>query len=126
MLHSKEDEPLTKREKRYHNRSHKNFDYTTDDQDKGKAPETGSDKEGEEFARTLLVAMQDLAREIKEMRMDRIKESPKRFHLGESSGMSHHWNDQPVNQPQAPQCSTMPNFLSVGWINHCCGQDRSP
>ena len=91
MLHSEEDEPLTEREKRYQNRSHKNFDYTTEDQDKGKAPEAGSDKEGEEFARTLLVAMQDLAREIKEMRIDRLKESPRRPHPGESPGMSHHW-----------------------------------
>ena len=73
MLHSEEDEPLTEREKRYQNRSHKKFDCTTDDQDKGKAPETASDKEGEEFARTLLMAMQDLAKEIKEMRMDRMR-----------------------------------------------------
>ena len=57
--------------------------------------------------------MQDLAREIKEMRLNRIKEYPNRFHLGESSGMSHHWNDQLVNQPQAPQHSTMPTFLVV-------------
>ena len=87
---SEEDEPLTNREKRFYNRIQKKFDYTNDDQDKGKAPETGSDKEGQEFARTLLVAIQDLAREIKEMRLDRLKESPRRFHPGESSGMSHH------------------------------------
>ena len=79
MLQSEEEYPLTKREKRYHNRSHKKYDYTTEDQDKGKAPKTTSDKEGEEFARTLLVAMQYLAREIKEMRMDRMRESPRRF-----------------------------------------------
>ena len=58
--------------------------------------------------------MQDLAREIKEMIWDRIKEYPKRFHLGEISGMSHHWNDQPVNQPQVSQRSTMPTFLAMG------------
>lgn len=110
---SEEDEPLNDREKRYHNRSHNKYDYTTDDQDNGKAPETGSDKEGEEFARTLLVAMQDLAREIKEMRIYILKESPRRPHHGESSGMSHHWNDQPVNQTQAPQCSIVPTFLAV-------------
>ena len=57
--------------------------------------------------------MQDLAREIKEMRLGRIKEFPKRVHLRESSGMSHHWNDQPVNQPQVPQRSTMSRFLDV-------------
>ena len=90
MLHSEEDETLTEREKRYHNRSHKKFDYTTDDQDKGKALETASDKEGEEFAINLLVAMQDIAKETKEMRMERMRESPGRFHLGESSDMSHH------------------------------------
>ena len=57
--------------------------------------------------------MQDLARDIKEMRMDRIKEYPKIIHPGESSAMSHHWNDQPMNQPQAPQHFTMPTFLAV-------------
>ena len=70
-------------------------------------------RSGEDFARTLLVAMKYLAREIKEIIMDMINESPRRFHPRESSGMSHHWNDQPVNQPQAPQCSTMPTFLAV-------------
>ena len=80
MLHSEEDEPLTERDKRYQNRSQKKFDYTTDDQDKGKAPKTASDKEGEE--RNLLVAMQDLAREIKEMILDRMRESLGRFHPG--------------------------------------------
>ena len=48
------------------------------------------------------------------MRMEKIKESPKIFHLGEISGISHHWNDQPVNQPQVSQHSTMPTFLAVG------------
>ena len=28
--------------------------------------------------------------------------------------MSHHWNDQPVHQPQVSQHSTMPTFLAVG------------
>ena len=95
-------------------RSHKKYDYTTDDQDKGKAPETASDEEGEEFARTLLVAMQDLSREIKEMRMEKMREYPGRFHLRESSDMSHHGTGQPLNLPQAPQASqrsTMPTFL---------------
>ena len=86
MLHSEEDEHLTEREKRYQNRSHKKFYYTTDDpdkgQDKGKAPETVNDKEAGEFSRTLLVAMQDLSKEIKEMRVDRMMESPGRFHPG--------------------------------------------
>ena len=88
-MHSQEEEPLTEREKRYQNISQKNFGYTTEDEDKGKARETGSDKEGEEFAITLLVTMQDLAREIKEIRMERMRESPGRFHPRESSGMSH-------------------------------------
>ena len=57
--------------------------------------------------------MQDIAREIKEMRMDRMKEYLGRFHPRESSSMPHHWNGQPMNQPQAPQCSTMPTFLAV-------------
>ena len=102
MLNFEEDDPLTERERRYQNRSHKKYDYTTEDQDKGKAPETTSDKEGEEFARTLLVAMQDLAREIKEMRVEKMREYPGRFQLGESSDMSHHGTGQPVNLPPAP------------------------
>ena len=84
----------------YLRRIHKMFDYTNDDKDKGISLESGSDEDGKEFAKTLLKAMQDISRDIKEMRLDIIKESPKRFHLGENSGISHHWNDQPVNQPQ--------------------------
>ena len=58
--------------------------------------------------------MLDLAREIKEMRMDNIKEYRKGFHLGECSGIYHHRNDQLVHQPQFSQCSTMPTFSAVG------------
>ena len=61
MLHSEEYDPLTEREERYQNRSHKNFDYTIDDpgkgQDKGKAPEAVNDKEEEEFEKTILETM---------------------------------------------------------------------
>ena len=46
--------------------------------------------------------------------MERIKESPKGFHLGEDSGMSHHCNGQPVHQRQVSQRSNMPTFLVVG------------
>ena len=88
-MSSKEEEPLTDREERYLKRRHKKFDHTNDDKDKGKAPESGSDEDGKEFAKTLLKSMQDLAREIKEMRMERIKESPKIFHFGEISCISH-------------------------------------
>ena len=116
MLHSEEYEPLTKREKRYQNRSHKKYYYATEDQENGKALEIVSEKEGEEFARTLLVAMQDIAREIKDMRVDRMREYLGIFHPGESSDMSHHGTGQPVNLPQASQASqrsTMPTFLAV-------------
>ena len=89
-MSSKEEEPLTDREKRHLKRRQKKFCYTNDDKDKGKTLKSGSDEEGKDFAKILLRAMQDLAREIKEMILDIIKESPKRFHLGESSGMSHH------------------------------------
>ena len=99
MLHLEEDETLTEREKRYQNKSHKKYDYTTEDQVKGKAPKNTSDKEGEEFVRTLLVDMQDLAREIKEMRVERMREYIGRFNEGESSDMSHHGTGQPVNLP---------------------------
>ena len=88
MLHSEDEDPLSERERRYQNRSHKNYDYTTFDldkgQDKGKSPEfvNDKDKEAEEFAKTLLEAMQYLSKEIKEMRMDRMRESLGRFHQG--------------------------------------------
>ena len=68
MLHSEEEDPLTERERRYQNRSHKKYDYTTDDpdkgQDKGKAPEyvNDKDKEVEELAKTILETMQDLSK----------------------------------------------------------------
>ena len=113
-MSSKDGEDITDRLKRYLKRRQKKFDYTNDDQDKGKAHKSGSDVEGKDFAKILLKAMQDLAREIKDMRLDKIKKSPKRFHLVENSSMSHHWNDQPVHQPQVSQCSTMPNFLAMG------------
>ena len=113
-MSSEEEEPLTNREKRYLKRRQKNkSDYTNDNEDKGKAPESGSDVEEKDLPKILLRAMQDLAREIKEMSLDRIKESHNGFHLGEGSGMSHHWNDQPMHQPQVSQCSTMPTFLAV-------------
>ena len=113
-MSSKDEEPLINRVKRYLKRRQKKFDYTNDNEDKGKAPASGSEEEGKDFAKILLRAMQDLAREIKEMRLERIKESPKIFHLGESPGMSHHWNDQIVHQPQVSQCSTMPTFFAMG------------
>ena len=74
------------------------------------------DKEAEEFAKTLLEAMQDLSKEIKEMRIDRMRESLGRFHQGESSEMSQFGTGQPVSLPQVPQISqrsTMPTFLVV-------------
>ena len=110
-----EEEPLTDREKRYLKRIHKKkFDYTNDNEDKGKAPVSGSEEEEKDFPKILLRAMQDISREIKELRMDIIKESPKGFHIGEGSGMSHHWNDQLVHQPQFSQSCTMPAFLAAG------------
>ena len=75
-MYSEEGEPLTNREKRYQKRRHGNFDYINDNEDKGKTPLSGGEDE-EEFPKILLRAMQDIAREIKEMRMDRFKESPK-------------------------------------------------
>ena len=56
--------------------------------------------------------MQEFSREIKEMRMDRHKESPKWFIHGEGSDISHHWSDQPMKH-QVSQRYTMPTFLAV-------------
>ena len=73
-----EEETLTNREKRYlKRRQKKKFDYTNENEDKGKAPQSGSGEEEKDFPKILLRAMQDLAKEINEMRLDRIKESPK-------------------------------------------------
>ena len=122
MLHSKDEDPLSERERRYQNRIHIKYDYTTIDldkgQDKGKAPESvnDKDKEAEEFAKTLLEVMQDLSKEIKKIRIDRMRDSLGRFHQGESSDMSQFGTGQPVSLPQAPhasQHSTMPTFLAV-------------
>ena len=57
-------------------------------------------KEAEEFAKTLLEAMQDLSKEIKEMRIDRRLLG--RLHQGESSEMSHFGTGQPMSLPQVP------------------------
>ena len=45
-MSSEEEEPLTDREKRYLKRRHKKkFDSTNENEDKGKAPESGSEEE---------------------------------------------------------------------------------
>ena len=44
-MSSEEEEPLTDREKRYLKRIYRNtFDYTNDNEDKGKAPVSGIEK----------------------------------------------------------------------------------
>ena len=108
MLHYEYEDPLSEKEMRYQNIIHRKYDYTTVDldkgQDKGKAPElvNDKDKEAEEFAKTLLEAMQDLSKEIKDVRIDRMRKSLGIFHQGESSNMSQFGTGQPVSLPQAP------------------------
>ena len=104
MLHSKDEDPLSERERRYQNSSHRNYGYTTVDldkgQDKGKAPELNDkDKEAKEFAKTLLETMQDISKEIKEMRIDRMRESLGRFHQREIYDMSQFGTGQRVSLP---------------------------
>ena len=94
-MSSEEGDPLTDREKRYLGRRHRKFDYIDDKEDKGKTPLSRED-EVKEYPKLLLRIMQDIAKEIKEMSMDRYKESPKGFLHGEGSGISHHSSDQPV------------------------------
>ena len=60
------------------------------------------DKEVKEFEKTLLEAMKYLSKEIKEMSMDRTRESLGRFHQGEISNISQFGTGQPVSLPQAP------------------------
>ena len=88
--------PLTDREKRYQRRRHRNFGYTTDKEDKGKTPLSGGEYEEKYFPKIIIKAVQEIAREIKEMRMDSYKEYPKIFQHGEGFDISHHWSDQPV------------------------------
>ena len=57
--------------------------------------------------------MQDINREIKEMRMERYKDSPKGFVHEESSNISHYWCEHSALQP-VTQHSTMPTFLARG------------
>ena len=66
-----------------------------------------------EFPKLPLQNMKDIAKEIKEMRMERQKETPRWFLHGEISNTSHHWCEKPLRQ-QVSQCSTMPTFLAVG------------
>ena len=56
--------------------------------------------------------MQNIAKDIKEMRLERQKKSHRGFHHGESSSTSHSWCEQAVVQPSS-QRSTMPRFLSL-------------
>ena len=93
-MSSEEGYPLLDREKRYL-KINRRYDYTYDKEDKGKTPLWGEDDE-KEFPKIILKAMQYIAREIKEMMMERYKESPKWFQDGEGSGISHHWSDQPM------------------------------
>ena len=60
-------------------------------EDKGKTP-ISREEDDREFPK-LLQKMKAIARKIKEMRMDRHKESPKGFLHGEGYDISHHWSD---------------------------------
>ena len=110
-MSSEEGDPLTDTEKRYLRRRNRKFVYTNDKEDKGKPPLLGEDEE-KEYPKLLIRTMQDIAREIKDMRIDIHKESPKGFLQG--SDISHHWSDQPMKQQQLSQHSTMPTLLVVG------------
>ena len=112
MCSSDLGDPLTDRERRYLRRNWK-YEYTDDKEDKGKTPLSG-EEDDKQFPKLLLRTMQDIAREIKEVRMDRHKEYPKGFLHGEGSNISHHWSDQPVKKKQVSQRSTMPILLAVG------------
>jgi len=57
--------------------------------------------------------MQDLTKEIKEMRVERRRETPRGLKNGESCGASHHCYEK-LEMHKASQSSTMPTFLAVG------------
>ena len=69
-MSSEEGDPLTDREKRYLKRRHRKFDYIDDKEDKAKTPLSREDEE-KEYPKLFLQTIQDIAREIKEMMMDR-------------------------------------------------------
>ena len=79
-MSSKEEDPLTDRENMHLIRKQK-YGYTDDREDNNKTPSLSARDEEKEFAKILLKSMQYIAREIKEMRMDRYKESPKGFNM---------------------------------------------
>ena len=68
--------------------------------------------EEREIRRLIFHTMQDISKDIKNMRFERQKESPRGFHQGESFDTSHLWREKTVAQPSS-QCSTMPTFLSL-------------
>ena len=68
-MSSQEGDPLTDREKRYQRRRHQKFEYKNDKEDKDKTPLSRGEDEEKEFPKILLKAMQEISREIKELRM---------------------------------------------------------
>ena len=70
-MSSEEGDIITDRERRYLKINRK-YDYTYDKEDKGKTPLSRGDEE-KEFPKLLILTMQDIAGEIKDMTMDRHK-----------------------------------------------------
>ena len=77
-MSSEEGDPLTDRMKRYLKIRNQRYDYT-DKEEKGKNPLLGEDEK--EYPKIIIQTMQDIAREIKEMRMDRHKDPLKGFYM---------------------------------------------
>ena len=78
--------------------------------DEGKIP-LSSEMEGKEFSRLLLQNMQGINRDIKEMRMERYRYSPRGLVHEESSILSHYGCSHSAT-PLDIQCGTMPTFLA--------------
>ena len=66
-----------------------------------------------DFFNLLLRTIHDLAKDIKEMRVERRRETPRGLKNGESSGTSHHWYEK-LKMRQDSQRSTIPTFLAIG------------
>ena len=88
-MSSEGEDPLIDGEKTYLKIINQRYDYIDDREDKGKNPLSGREEE-KEYPKLLLQTMQDIAREIKEMRMDRHNKYCKGFLHGEGSDISHH------------------------------------
>ena len=109
-MSSKEEEPLTEKERRYQKRRHRIIDYTKEKEDKGKTPLSGGMK-GKELSRLLLQTMYELRNEINGMRKGRHKYCSISLSHEGSRSSSYYVRKNSAAQSYM-QCYTMPRFTA--------------